>query len=258
VLGQGYQGNFAWHYPPPFLFVASCWRIFPTAVAFIGWGGGQPQCPISPSLRGIVAGRSAFAGRWRFRWLLTKHAGRAEWFLTALADRRHALSDAGAAGTVRIFSGCSATNRNTDCCSLVLIAASQWTVFFTAGAVAVAMALASWLAFGTESWQAFFSLDADVFTGLPPPRAARPWGKMQSIFRGGAVFRRHRAARLAVPMDHERHRRRSVLTLMWRKPHQLPVEGQPHSRADITDHAIPVSLRPDVLAIAMGSWSGSD
>jgi hypothetical protein len=39
---------------------------------------------------------------------------------------------------------------------LVLIAASQWTVFFTAAVVAVAMAFASWLAFGTESWQAFF------------------------------------------------------------------------------------------------------
>ena len=39
---------------------------------------------------------------------------------------------------------------------IVLIAASQWTVFFTAGLVAAAMAFASWLAFGTESWQAFF------------------------------------------------------------------------------------------------------
>ena len=39
---------------------------------------------------------------------------------------------------------------------IVLIAASQWTVFFTAGVVAAVMAVASWLAFGTESWQAFF------------------------------------------------------------------------------------------------------
>ena len=39
---------------------------------------------------------------------------------------------------------------------IVLIAASQWTVFFTAGVVAAVMAFRSWLAFGTESWQAFF------------------------------------------------------------------------------------------------------
>ena len=38
---------------------------------------------------------------------------------------------------------------------LVQIAASQWTVFATAAFVAVALAALSWLAFGTESWQAF-------------------------------------------------------------------------------------------------------
>jgi hypothetical protein len=38
----------------------------------------------------------------------------------------------------------------------VLIAASQWRVFFSAGATAILLAFVSWLAFGTESWQAFF------------------------------------------------------------------------------------------------------
>src|SRR5450432_4412723 len=37
VLGQSYPGNFAWHYPPPFLFVASLLALFPYAVAYIGW-----------------------------------------------------------------------------------------------------------------------------------------------------------------------------------------------------------------------------
>ncbi|MEO6782687.1 MAG: glycosyltransferase family 87 protein [Bradyrhizobium sp.] len=37
VLGQSYPGNFAWHYPPPFLFVATLLAHFPYAVAFIGW-----------------------------------------------------------------------------------------------------------------------------------------------------------------------------------------------------------------------------
>src|SRR5260370_7037842 len=64
---------------------------------------------------------------------------------------------------------------------LVLIAASQWTVFFTAGAVAVAMALASWLAFGTESWQAFFHW-MPMFSQAFLTEGRAPWGKMQSIF----------------------------------------------------------------------------
>jgi arabinofuranan 3-O-arabinosyltransferase len=64
---------------------------------------------------------------------------------------------------------------------LVLIAASQWTVFFTAGVVAAAMALVSWLAFGTETWQAFFHW-IPMFSQAFLTEGRAPWGKMQSIF----------------------------------------------------------------------------
>src|SRR4030081_4021586 len=37
LLGQTFIGNFAWHYPPPFLFVAALLAQFPYSVAFIGW-----------------------------------------------------------------------------------------------------------------------------------------------------------------------------------------------------------------------------
>ena len=37
LLGQDFPGYFAWHYPPPFLFVASVLAMFPYSVAFIGW-----------------------------------------------------------------------------------------------------------------------------------------------------------------------------------------------------------------------------
>src|ERR1700723_4209336 len=37
LLGQDFIGNFAWHYPPPFLFVATFLAQFPYAVAFVGW-----------------------------------------------------------------------------------------------------------------------------------------------------------------------------------------------------------------------------
>jgi arabinofuranan 3-O-arabinosyltransferase len=64
---------------------------------------------------------------------------------------------------------------------LVLIAASQWTVFFTAALVAVAMALASWLAFGTESWQAFFHW-MPMFSQAFLTEGKATWWKLQSIF----------------------------------------------------------------------------
>jgi hypothetical protein len=64
---------------------------------------------------------------------------------------------------------------------LVLIVASQWTVFFTAAAVTVAMASVSWLAFGTESWQAFFHW-MPVFSQAFLTEGKAPWWKMQSLF----------------------------------------------------------------------------
>ncbi|HEX9471417.1 MAG TPA: glycosyltransferase family 87 protein, partial [Bradyrhizobium sp.] len=64
---------------------------------------------------------------------------------------------------------------------LVLIATSQWTVFVTAGCVAVAMAFASWLAFGTESWQAFFHW-MPMFSQAFLTEGRAPWWKLQSIF----------------------------------------------------------------------------
>src|SRR5258708_37850151 len=53
MLGQSYQGTFAWHYPPPFLFVASLLAHFPYAVAFIGWGAAS-AVPYLAVMRGIV------------------------------------------------------------------------------------------------------------------------------------------------------------------------------------------------------------
>ena len=57
VLGRSYQGNFAWHYPPPFLFVASLLAQFPYAVAFIGWAAASQ----TRSLRRRPPGRNCHA-----------------------------------------------------------------------------------------------------------------------------------------------------------------------------------------------------
>src|SRR4051812_24386766 len=61
LLGQTFVGHFAWHYPPPFLFVASLLAQFPYAVAFIGW--------VSVSLVPYLVTMRAIVGR-RFGWLL--------------------------------------------------------------------------------------------------------------------------------------------------------------------------------------------
>jgi len=56
VLGRNYVGNFAWHYPPPFLFIASLLAHFPYAVAFIGWAA-TSLMPYLAVMRAIVGRR---------------------------------------------------------------------------------------------------------------------------------------------------------------------------------------------------------
>src|SRR5882757_2257603 len=214
VLGQSYQGNFAWHYPPPFLFVASLLAHFPYAVAFIGWAAFS-LVPYLAVMRAIVGRPFGLLLAAAFPVVLTNTLVGQNGFLTAsliggalyLMPVRPVLSG--------ICLGLLSYKPQYGLLfPLVLIAASQWTVFFTAGVVAVAMAFASWLAFGTESWQAFFHW-MPMFSQAFLTEGRAPWGKMQSIYAlvryfGGTeqlgwIFQWTMSGTVAV-----------VLTLMWR------------------------------------------
>lgn len=181
VLGQGYEGNFAWHYPPPFLFVASLLAHFPYAAAFMGWAA-ISLVPYLAVMRAIV-GRS-------FGLLLAVALPMV--FNNTLAGQNGFLTAALIGGTLYLMPArpilagiclglLSYKPQYGLLFPLVLIAASQWTVFFTAGAVAVAVAFASWLAFGTESWQAFFHW-MPMFSQAFLTDGKAPWWKLQSIF----------------------------------------------------------------------------
>jgi hypothetical protein len=181
LLGQSFIGHFAWHYPPPFLFVAAFLAQFPYAVAFMGW--------VSISLVPYLVAMRAIVGR-PFGWLLAAAfpvvltntlVGQNGFFTASLIGGMLVLLP-----TRPVLSGIclgllSYKPQYGLLFPLVLIAASQWTVFFTAGIVAVAMAALSWLAFGTESWQAFLHW-LPMFSQAFLTEGRAPWGKMQSIF----------------------------------------------------------------------------
>jgi len=181
VLGQSYEGNFAWHYPPPFLFVAALLALFPYGVAYFGWAA-VSLVPYLAVMRAIV-GRS-------FGLLLA--AAFPVVFTNALVGQNGFLTASLIGGTLYlmptrpVLSGIclgllSYKPQYGLLFPLVLVAASQWTVFFTAGIVAVLIASLSWLAFGSESWQAFFHW-MPMFSQAFLTEGRAPWGKMQSIF----------------------------------------------------------------------------
>jgi arabinofuranan 3-O-arabinosyltransferase len=223
LLGQNFIGNFAWHYPPPFLFVAAMLAQFPYPVAFIGW--------VSVSLVPYLAVMRAIVYR-SFGLVLALAVPMV--FNNVLVGQNGFLTAALIGGTLYlmparpVLSGIclgllSYKPQYGLLFPLVLIAASQWTVFVTAAIVAVAMAAVSWLAFGTESWQAFFHW-MPMFSQAFLTEGKAPWWKLQSIFAmvrylGGTeqlawAFQWVMTSTVAV-----------VLTVMWRSRISYPLKA---------------------------------
>jgi len=214
LLGQDFVGYFAWHYPPPFLFVASCLAQFSYSAAFIGW--------VSLSLLPYLVMMRAIVGR-NFGFLLALALPVV--FSNALVGQNGFLTAALIGGTLYLLPVRPAL---AGIClgllsykpqygllfPLVLIAASQWRAFCAAAATTLTLAFASWLAFGTESWQAFFHW-MPMFSQAFLTEGKAPWWKLQSMFSlvryfGGTEqlawgFQWVLTASVAV-----------VLTLMWR------------------------------------------
>ena len=181
VLGQSYPGNFAWTYPPLFLFVAAALAHFSYATAFVGWAAAS-FLPYLAAMRAIV-GRS-------FGLLLA--AAFPVVFTNTLVGQNGFLTASLIGGTLAlmprwpVLSGIclgflSYKPQYGLLFPLVLIAAAQWRVFLTAGVVVVLLAALSWLAFGTESWQVFVHWLPMLNQAIMVEGRA-PWGKLQSIF----------------------------------------------------------------------------
>ena len=180
LLRQEFPGYFAWHYPPPFLFVASLLARLPYAAAFIAW--------VSVSLVFYLAVMRAIVGR-PFGWMLAMAIPMV--LNNALVGQNGFLTAALIGGTLYlmpirpVLAGIclgllSYKPQYGLLFPLVLIAASQWTVFFTAATVAIGVASASWLAFGTESWQAFFHW-MPTFSQAFLVEGKATWWKLQSL-----------------------------------------------------------------------------
>jgi arabinofuranan 3-O-arabinosyltransferase len=181
VLGQSYEGNFAWHYPPPFLFVAMVLAHFPYAVAYMGWAA-TSLVPYLAVMRAIVGRPFGLLLAVAFPVVFTNALVGQNGFLTAsLIGGALYLMPARPVLAGICLGLLSYKPQYGLLFPLALIAASQWTAFFTAGVVAAAIAALSWLAFGTESWQAFFHW-IPMFSQAFLTEGRAPWGKMQSIF----------------------------------------------------------------------------
>jgi glycosyl transferase family 87 len=180
-LGKDFVGYFAWHYPPPFLFVASLLAQLPYKLAFIGW--------VMVSFLPFLAVMRAIVGR-DFGYLLALAIPTV--FINALVGQNGFLTAALIGGTLYLI---PVRPVLAGIClgfltykpqygllfPIMLIAAGHWRVFISAAVTALVVAFASWLAFGIESWLAFFHW-MPKFSQAFLTEGKAPWWKMQSIF----------------------------------------------------------------------------
>jgi hypothetical protein len=181
TLGQSYPGNFAWHYPPPFLMVAALLASMPYVTAYVLW----PLIsfvPFALTMRAIVGRPFGWLFALAFPVVLVNTLIGQNGFLTAaLVGGTLVLMPVRPVLAGICLGLLSYKPQYGLLFPLVLIAASQWAVFTSAAVTAALLALASWCAFGLEAWQAWvhwLPMASQAF--LSEGRA--PWGKMQSIF----------------------------------------------------------------------------
>ncbi len=181
ALGHGFDLYISWSYPPPFFFVSTVLARLPYFAAFAIWMG--VTWPVfALTLRRIVGHRLGFLLAAAFPATLLNVAVGQNGFFTAaliggtllLLERRPAL--AGLCLGILVYKP-----QFGLLFPLVLAVAGYWRTFLTAAGVGIALALASWVAFGTEAWVAFFhatplNAKAVLSDGLAD------FGKLQSLF----------------------------------------------------------------------------
>jgi arabinofuranan 3-O-arabinosyltransferase len=181
MLGYEYVGDYAWHYPPPFLFVAMLLAHFSYAWGLAGWAASS-FVPYLAMMRGAVGQRFGLIVGAAFPVVLANTMAGQNGFLTAaLLGGTLVLMPARPVLSGICLGLLSYKPQYGLLFPLALIAASQWTVFFTAAVTAATVALISWIAFGTESWQAFFHW-MPMFSQAFFTEGRATFYKLQSVF----------------------------------------------------------------------------
>jgi hypothetical protein len=182
ALGVAFDGYYGWHYPPPFLFVATALAALPYTLAFLVWTFATFPGYLA-AIRGIVGSRVGYLLAAAFPPVLANFfVGQNGFFSTALLggaliliERRQSLFAGALLGllTYKPHLGLLIP--------IALVAGAEWRVMIMAAVVAALLAAASWLAFGTDSWLAFAGHLGQSSQAVFAEGKA-DWSKLQTAF----------------------------------------------------------------------------
>jgi arabinofuranan 3-O-arabinosyltransferase len=192
AVGHDFPNYYGWHYPPPFLFVAAALATLPYLVAALVWLA-VTLSAYAATLGGILGNRAGVLLALGFPAALWNVTAGQNGFLTAtliagtlgLLERHPALAG--------LCLGLLSYKPQFGLLfPIVLIADRRWLTIVVAALTVGALAMASWLAFGSASWEAFvhwMPITGRVVLG----EGAADWSRLQSLF---GLMRAHGAGEM--------------------------------------------------------------
>jgi arabinofuranan 3-O-arabinosyltransferase len=181
AVGHPFDGYFGWHYPPAFLFAAAMLALMPYVAAYALWIFGTFPLYLAV-VRAIVGQRTGYILAAAFPAVLCNFIVGQNGFLSAallggsllVIERRPVLAG--------LLLGLLAYKPHLGLLFPIVLAVSgHWRVFVVASITAALMVLASWTAFGTDTWQAFFANIGHTSQAFLSDGWA-DFGKLQTVF----------------------------------------------------------------------------
>jgi hypothetical protein len=181
AVGRAFAGYFGWHYPPMFLFAAATLALLPYVGGYLVWVVGTFPAYVTV-VRQITGERTGYLLALAFPAILSNFVVGQNGFLTAglfggallLIERRPVLAG--------VFVGLLTYKPHLGLLlPVALIAGGYWRTFASASMTALLIAAASWFAFGSETWVAFFHSISHTSQAFLSDGWAN-FGKLQTLF----------------------------------------------------------------------------
>jgi arabinofuranan 3-O-arabinosyltransferase len=181
ALGHDFPGNYGWHYPPTYLFVAAALAMLPYLVALLGWLAVTLPMYVA-AVRVIMGERLGILIACAFPAVMWNMLVGQNGFLTAALIGFILLTLDTRPIVAGVLLGLLTYKPQFGILfPIVLVANGQWLVIAAASVTAAVLVVASAAVFGVAAWSAFFTwLPATSEIILGDGRAGL--NKLQSLF----------------------------------------------------------------------------
>jgi hypothetical protein len=181
AVGHAFDGYYGWHYPPMFLFAAALLALVPYASAYLAWLAVTfPAYAVA--IRAIAGERAGYLIAAAFPAVLANAVVGQNGFLTAALMGGALVMLVERPILAGVLIGLLTYKPHIGLIiPIVLIASGHWRAFASASVTALVIAAASLLAFGAQTWSAFFASISHTSQAFLSDGWAN-FGKLQTAF----------------------------------------------------------------------------